>query len=103
MLISFIFDLEMKSKDKKTLLPVGMNRYTVVCECYRTDSESHSPLLKSQQKPPTSHTCQKYFNGQMHNLNSQMTNTDGGNLKVLSEFWLFCAVLEEDWPYGGFC
>lgn len=32
-----------------------------------------------------------------------MTNTDGGNLKVLGEFWLFCAVLEEDWSYGGIC
>lgn len=69
----------MKHKDQKTLLPVGRNRF---CKCYRTESESHSPLLQSQQNPPTCYTCQKYFTGQMHNLHSQMTNIHGGSWTV---------------------
>lgn len=92
----------MKRKDQKMLLAVGMN---IFCESYRTDYESHSSLLESQQKPPTRHTCQKYFTGQMHNLHSQMTNTDGESWKVthIVSFGCFVQILEEDWPYGGIC
>lgn len=105
MLISLIFYLAMKRKVQKTLLPVGMNRYSF--QTLQDTNLNHAVLYyRASRNPPTRHTCQKYFTGQMHNLHSQMTNTDGGSWKVthivnfgcLVRFWRKTGLMEEFGP-----